>query len=114
MSSTALFQRDLYGNDPETVQSFQTAFRDASPELAIQLAGEVSASDAAEAPRIAHLLKLSTRWIGARTLGDLCKEIENLVKAGDGAQLFARLAGLIALQAAVLAEIAQFCAEDGG
>ena len=86
----------MVGNDTAMHQRMLTLFlRDAEIQVpAIELA--VAQGEIATAAQLAHVLKTSTRMVGALQMGQLCEEIET---AGDANQdlLCSALASRLAL-----------------
>lgn len=72
----------LVGDDPEVIQEFLQDFRISAAKAAAELKRACEAGAAVEAGAVAHKLKSSARSVGARTLGDLCEELEQAGNAG--------------------------------
>lgn len=79
--------KKLVGEDEATVRGFLHDFRNSAKTIGAELRIACTNGRAAVAGASAHKLKSSARSVGALLLGDLCEEIEQVGKAGDGEAL---------------------------
>jgi CheY-like chemotaxis protein/HPt (histidine-containing phosphotransfer) domain-containing protein len=79
--------KKLVGEDEATVRGFLHDFRSSAKKIAAELRTACTDGQAVVAGALAHKLKSSSRSVGALALGELCEEIEQVGKAGDGEAL---------------------------
>ena len=72
-------QRD---GSPPVLQRVIAIYLDAAPKLLDEIRSAVAKRDALRLQRAAHSLKSSSANLGAQTLSELCKELENLGRLG--------------------------------
>jgi PAS domain S-box-containing protein len=101
----------LVGADEEAVFELLTDFQEAVRQQAAQLRQALAAGDAGLAGAVAHMLKSSSRSVGALALGDACAELENAGKAADQASTLHSMAKFEAAFAAVEDTLAGLLAE---
>jgi two-component system sensor histidine kinase/response regulator len=77
----------LIGSDPAVVTDFLRSFQVGAGAIALELERACLRSDTGGARQHAHKLMSSARSIGARSLGELCAQMTNAGKAGDGPAL---------------------------
>jgi len=83
----------LVGDDPEIVSEFLGYFRSGSVTIADEIRAAAGTGQFVAVGAAAHKLKSSARSIGAMELGELCVQLEQAGKAGQGdavAQLLPR------------------------
>ena len=73
---------DLVGDDPELIAELVDAFLDEAPVRLDELRTGVAQGDLVLAGRAAHTLKSNGFTFGARTLGELCQELETAAQNG--------------------------------
>ena len=76
-----------------------------APALLQELTGGVDANDAERVFTAAHSLKSSSANVGAKTLSELCRDLEQLGRGGSTAGAPALLAEITTLYQAVAAEL---------
>ncbi|MBI5595210.1 MAG: response regulator [Elusimicrobia bacterium] len=72
--------------DESLVKEIVKTYLDDAPRRLAELRAGLEAGDADRALRAGHTLKGASRSVGAAALGDLCQEVEALLKGGDLAQ----------------------------
>lgn len=104
-------QSDLIGDDPTTIHEFLITYHRTSQELVARFRKAAAEGALDEATMILHRLKSSSRWVGARSFGDLCEALEAVARTGDRAQLASRMTEFSSLHARVITEIEDICNE---
>ncbi|MEY3879211.1 MAG: hypothetical protein RIQ94_6 [Pseudomonadota bacterium] len=79
--------RELVGDDPDTLAKFLGYFHISATAISSDIITAISTGQVIAASNAAHKLSASARSVGAIGLGDLCMQIEDAGKAGDGAML---------------------------
>ncbi len=74
---------DLVGDDPELIAELVDAFLDEAPVRLEELRTGIEHGDLVLAGRAAHTLKSNGFTFGARTLGELCQELETAAQNGQ-------------------------------
>jgi two-component system, sensor histidine kinase and response regulator len=69
--------------EPDVLAEILAVFLEEVPKKVRALQAAVDAGDAAQAARLAHSLKGSSGNIGARSLLELCRRMDDLAKTGD-------------------------------
>ena len=79
---------DSLGGDVDFLKELADAYLDSTPGLLDAMRQAAAAGDAAGLQRAAHTLKTGSASMGALALAALCKQLEEMGKAGalDGAQ----------------------------
>jgi PAS domain S-box-containing protein len=75
--------REIVGSDEATLAELLVEFRMSLLETCDAMRRASAAGDFAELAAAAHRLKSSSRSVGALPMGDLCAEIENVVKTAN-------------------------------
>ena len=83
--------KKLVGDDEAMIRDFLHDFRLSAAKIADELRTACAAGQVEAAGALAHKLKSSARSVGALALGELCFEMEQAGKAGDGEALAALL-----------------------
>jgi CheY-like chemotaxis protein/class 3 adenylate cyclase/HPt (histidine-containing phosphotransfer) domain-containing protein len=84
----------LVGNDVEVRQELVDAYIEGSKNLMRDIRAGIAQQDAALIERAAHSLKSSSASLGASEAAVLCRELENLGRAGDAASCTGKLPSL--------------------
>ena len=79
--------RELVGDDQDTLAKFLGYFHISATAISSDIITAISTGQVIAASNAAHKLSASARSVGAIGLGDLCMQIEDARKAGDGAML---------------------------
>jgi CheY-like chemotaxis protein/HPt (histidine-containing phosphotransfer) domain-containing protein len=79
--------REMAGGDAEFLKEIFETFLADAPGMLAEMRHSLEQGDAATLRRVAHSLKSNSADFGAKTLSDLCREVEMMGKAGtlDGA-----------------------------
>ena len=80
--------------EPNVLAEILQLFLDEVPKKIRALQATIDAGDGAEAARLAHSLRGSAGNIGASSMMDACRRIEDLARAGDLAAVTQLLPGL--------------------
>ncbi len=79
--------RELVGDDPDTLARFLGYFHVSAKAISSDIIAAISTGQVIAASNAAHKLRTSAGSVGAIALSDLCMQIEDAGKAGDGAML---------------------------
>lgn len=71
-------------DEPELLQEFLQDFATLAHRTATDLQREAAAGALDVVGQLAHRVKSSARYVGARALGDLAERLEHAAKAGQG------------------------------
>jgi len=77
----------LVGDDEAVIGDLLHDFRISAAQIAARLRAACAAGDTANAEALSHKLKSSARAVGALALGEICADMEQSGKAGDGDSL---------------------------
>jgi two-component system, sensor histidine kinase and response regulator len=75
----------LGGGDPEFVRELVRVFNEQAPRYLEMARVALEVQDLSSVSKAAHTLKSSSGYLGAQRLSDLCKELEAIARAKDGA-----------------------------
>jgi CheY-like chemotaxis protein/HPt (histidine-containing phosphotransfer) domain-containing protein len=75
--------KDLVGDDPANIRAVLESFMTTSSDGRGKLQQAIATGSLKSAQDLAHTLKSGALSVGARTLGELCNELENAAAAGD-------------------------------
>ncbi|MDB4977665.1 MAG: Histidine kinase [Myxococcaceae bacterium] len=75
----------LGGGDPEFVRELVRLFDEQAPRYLEVARVALDVGDLQAVAKAAHAMKSSSGYLGARRVSELCRQLEQLAKAGDGA-----------------------------
>ncbi|MDB4987548.1 MAG: hybrid sensor histidine kinase/response regulator, partial [Myxococcaceae bacterium] len=86
----------LGGGDPEFVRELVRMFSEQAPRYLEVARVALDVGDLQAVAKAAHTMKSSSGYLGARRVAELCKQLEQLAKAGDGAAVSRAIEALTA------------------
>lgn len=73
----------LVGDDPAVIEEFLQEFHGSAEKALAEMKSAHDVNDIAKVGAVAHRLKSSSRAVGALALGELCAELEEVVRADE-------------------------------